>query len=74
MKDFVEDGIADVLRSGAFDQGQRELFAQHRQMTRPKHAQRHLVHGAHIRRNQHGIVVRAGSVRSGDQDQQGLGG
>jgi hypothetical protein len=52
------------------DQRQREPFAHHRQVSAPEQLQRRLGHRVDVLPDQHGIVVRTGPVRAGDQDQQ----
>src|SRR4051812_15275237 len=73
MKDFVEHGIADRLRSAMLDQGQCEPFPEHRQMSGAKQPQRHVRHGFHVASNENRVVIGAGAVGPGDENHQGLG-
>jgi hypothetical protein len=68
-----EIGWKISLKIGArvLDQRQREPFAHHRQVPAAEQLQRRLGHRVDVLPDQGGVVVGAGPVRAGHQDQQG---
>jgi hypothetical protein len=70
MEDLVEDGITCRAGSGMLDQRQCEPLTHDRQMAHAEQAQRRVGHGLDILRDQGRIIVRAGSIRCSNQNQQ----
>ena len=70
MEDLVEDRVADAGRARVLDQRQREPFAHDGQVAAAKELQRRLGHRVDVALDQDGVVVGAGAVRTGDEDQE----
>ena len=68
MEDLVEGAVSNHLRTGEVHQGKSEPFADNRDVTRPKDRQRECFHEPDILCQKFGIVVGAGSIRTGNQN------
>jgi hypothetical protein len=73
MEDLIEHLIAYLLRSPQFDQRKRQPFSEDWNVSGTEDRERVRLHLLHIFLDQSRIVVGAGAVRAGNQDQLRFG-